>query len=89
MLLAQAEDELRDEINRLVEPPLHPLEAAEIAARGEKMSRLLSIHFSAGFRLVYVSIPVSLFAAGPIPFLVATPMILAWLYYLDYGNSTS
>ena len=45
--------------------------------------RLMLLHFSLGFRSLYISIPLALYAAGPIVFIVATLLIGLWLVYID------
>lgn len=74
---------VRDLIQRRVSMPLRPLEAAAIADRCERLLVLLQIHLSLGFRALYLAVPVAVYAAGPIAFMVASAAIGLWLVYVD------
>jgi hypothetical protein len=74
---------VRDLIQRRVSVPLRPLEAAAIADRCERLLVLLQIHLSLGFRSLYLAVPVAIYAAGPVAFMVASAAIGLWLVYVD------
>lgn len=40
--------------------------------------------FSLGFRFLFVTIPFAFYSAGPIPLIVATFVILLFLYHIDH-----
>lgn len=63
--------------------PLRPLEAAAIADRSELLMRLMLLHFSLGWRSLYVAVPVAVYAAGPIVFIAGTLVMGAFLVYVD------
>ena len=73
---------VRDLIQRRM-MPLRSLEAAAIADRSEALFRLMLLHFSLGFRSLYVAVPVAVYAAGPVPFIATTAAIGAFLVYVD------
>lgn len=49
----------------------------------EQQGYTMALHFSLGFRAFYLAIPIVIAAAGSIPFIVATCIILLWLLYVD------
>lgn len=74
---------MRELIQHKITMPLKSLEAAAIADRSERLMRLMLLHFSLGFRALYISIPLAIYSAGPIAFIVATASIGLWLVYVD------
>jgi len=70
-------------------PPLQGAEAAALAVRCQRMVKQIALHFSIGFRCFYLSIPLSLLAAGEVPFLIAAVGVGAWLVYLDHSAGVS
>lgn len=71
------------QISEKIAAPLQALEAAEIGAFCEVMMRRTNISFTLGFRAFYLSLPVVLYAAGPLAFLIATGVIAVFLIWLD------
>lgn len=51
------------------------------------LARMLSLHFSVGFRCVYCAVPFAFSAAGPTALLAATGAMLTFLYYADHASS--
>jgi Protein of unknown function, DUF599 len=74
------------ELTQRVGKKLNASEAVEIACVSERMIRQLSVHFSLAFRSFFWSLPVAVFAAGPIPFIVGTVFVTFFLLYMDTGG---
>jgi uncharacterized membrane protein len=48
---------------------------------------MTQVHFTLGFRSLYCAVPLALYAAGPIVFLIATAGIALWMLYLDASTA--
>jgi hypothetical protein len=79
---------VREQVDARVGTPLYALEAAVVAQRCDAFVRKMSMHFSLGFRCFYSAIPVAIYAAGAIPFMATSVMLLALLIYVDVGTAT-
>lgn len=77
------------QISEKIAAPLQALEAAEIGAFCEVMMRRTNISFTLGFRAFYLSLPVVVYAAGPLAFLIATAAIAIFLVWLDQPQGGS
>ena len=54
--------------------------------RNQSMLTNMLWNFSLGFRYIFCAIPFQFYAAGPIALLIATGVILLFLYHLDHGR---
>lgn len=76
------------QISEKIAAPLQALEAAEIGAFCEVMMRRTNISFTLGFRAFYLSLPVVVYAAGPLAFLIATAATAVFLIWLDQPRAS-
>ena len=51
------------------------------------LTRMLSLHFSVGFRLVYCAVPFAFAGAGPTALLTTTFAMLLFLWYVDHASA--
>jgi Protein of unknown function, DUF599 len=61
---------------------------SEIKKQSVLLVKRMSLHFSLGFRCLYVAIPYAYYALGPIGLVVAGVLIFIFLLYVDFGFST-
>ena len=63
----------------------------EIEATMEKNQQMLTNmlwNFSLGFRFIFTAIPFQFYVGGPVPLVVVTAVMIAFLNHVDHGGST-
>lgn len=65
-------------------------EIPDVFAESEVMIRMVTVFFSFGFRLMFVTIPFAIYSAGPLALVISTACLLMFLWSYDHvrhGNA--
>lgn len=63
-----------------------PEDIPNIFEEGSKMMKLVTVYFSFGFRLMFVSIPFAFYSAGPIALVISSVCMFLFLHSYDHAR---